>query len=204
MTTLLLIPPTTVRDRAQALRSQGYTHTEICKLLGPIPKGTVSYWLRNITLTPEQQKRVHEKIVASAAQGRPLATAAWERTIREWQQTIEVRVKKLGALPYLHAEIGKLVLGIMYLCEGAKYPSSRQLLFGNSDPEIIGTFLSLLRRYYAIAESKLHGRVMRRWDQDGVALIRFWSRITGIAPAQLYHSYPDKRTKNLRTLKLHY
>ena len=92
----------------------------------------------------------------------------------------------------------------MYLCEGGKYPSSRHLTFGNTDPAMIKTFLTLLRQHYEIAESKFRVRVMHRWDQDGAALRRYWSRVTGIPLRQFYRSYADRRTKGTPTRKYTY
>lgn len=193
-----------VRLRAKALREQGYTYTEICSRLGPIPQGTLSYWLRKIRLTTQQRARIQAKITTSGANGRPLAKAAWARKIRQWQETIEARVKELGALPYLDGNIGKLGLGIMYLCEGGKYPSSRHLIFGNSDPAMIRAFLTLLRRNYVIDESRLRVRVTHRWDQNGSALVEHWSQITNIPREQFYPPYADRRTKASPTRRLDY
>ena len=59
--------PTTTKVRAFTLRQQGYTYTEICAQLGSIPKGTLAYWFRHISLQAIQQDRIRKKIVASAA-----------------------------------------------------------------------------------------------------------------------------------------
>ena len=126
-------PPAT-RARARQLRQQGCTHAEIRAQLGDIPQATLAYWLRNISLSTSQQKRIQAKVIASAARGRPLAREAWARKISQWQEEIKTRVKPFAALPYANDTIGKLVLGIMYRCEGGQYPSSRHLIFGNAAP----------------------------------------------------------------------
>lgn len=183
------------RRRAQALRRKGRTYAEICARLGRVPKGTLSPWLKDVRLTTQQQARIQAKIIASAARGRPLATIAWEKKMKRWRDGIENRVRAFGKMPHANPVMGKIVCGVMYLCEGAKYPSSRQLGFSNTDPRIIRTFLNMLRRNYHIDEHKLHVRVMHRWDQDGEALKRYWSATTRIPLKQFYPSYADKRTK---------
>lgn len=196
--------PPRVRHQVMALRRQGLMYAEICDRVGQIPKSTLAAWCRGIRLESNQQARIRDHILASAARGRPLAREAWVRKLEQWRRTIEDRVKPFGALPYVNPPIGKLVCGIMYLCEGGKYPSSRHLNFGNSDPGIIRAFLTLLRQHYAIQEQKLRARVMHRWDQDGEALNRYWSEVTGILLSQFYRSYADGRTKGKPTRQRYY
>ena len=193
------------RARATALRRQGYTYTEICGELGrPIPKGTLSYWFKDIHLTPQQQDRIRAKINACGVQGRPLASEAWAKKIAQWREEIETRVKSFGRLPYTDPMIGKLVCGIMYVCEGGKYPSSRHLSFGNTDPNMIVAFLALLRRWYALDERKFRVRVMHRWDQDGTKLNHYWSQLTGIPLERFHRNYADARTRGKPTGRLSY
>ena len=196
--------PSITRTHARSLRQQGYTYTEICSQLGLIPQGTLAGWFKDIQLDSQQQRRIHDKIIASAARGRPLARAAWAKKMQAWREMIEARAKPFGLLPYSHPIFGKLVCGVMYLCEGGKYPTSNHLIFGNTDPGMVKTFLTLLRQHYPIDERKLRARVMHRWDQDGTALIRHWSRVTQIPLSQFYRSYADARTKGTPTHKNNY
>lgn len=194
----------TIRARAAALRQEGYTYTEICTRLGPIPKATLAYWCRSIRLSEQQQFRIQQKVLAGGAQSRPLAVIAWANKVRKWQEQIERRVAPFGRLPYNDPHIGKLVLGVMYLCEGGRYPASRFLMFGNTNPQVISTFLSLLRDNYQLNEGKFRVRIVHRWDQDGAALKRYWSRITAIPIRQFHPSYPDKRTQGAPTRRSNY
>ena len=192
------------RRRAHALRRRGYTYTEICDRLGRIPKGTLAHWFRNVELGERQKKRIQDKILASAARGRPLANVAWEKKMKRWRDDIENRVRAFGRMPHANPVMGKIVCGVMYLCEGAKYPTSRHMGFGNTDPRIIRTFLKMLRRHYDIDERKWRVRVMHRWDQDGEALNRYWSKVTRIPRKQSYPSYADRRTKGQATRRHNY
>ena len=90
---------------------------------------------------------------------------------------------------------------MIYLCEGGKYPLTRQLTFGNSDPEMIRFFLELLRRWFGVDESKFRCRVIHRCDQNGEDLKKFWSELTRIPLKQFYRSYADKRTLDKPTKK---
>ena len=196
--------PARVRHRAEMMRRRGYTYAEICGRLDHIPKGTLAHWLKNIPLTPQHAARIRAKIIASARRGRPLALAAWDQKMRRWRGQIEARVASFGILPYRSRTVGKLVCGIMYLCEGARYPTSRQLTFGNSNPQIVKAFLSLLRQHFHVDEQRLRARVMHRWDQNGRTLTRFWSHVTMIPEEQFYRSYRDRRTRLRPTRRSNY
>ena len=193
-----------IRDRARSFRQQGLTHAEIRQKIGAVPQATLSYWFKDIELNGKQQARIQAKIIASAAEGRPLAREAWARKIQHWREQIEARALPIAEGLSNNHSVGKLICGIMYVCEGAKYPTSQQVMFGNTDPVMIGAFLTLLRTYYPIDERKLRVRVMRRWDQDKKELERYWSTITRIPLDQFYLASADKRTRGIPTRKVGY
>jgi len=199
--------PAALKARAVALRHAGYSLNEIREALGTphlIPKHTVSGWVSHVALTPTQRRRIQVMAGERAAHGRAMAVLAWQRKIEQWKASVRAQVDHLSVLPFQDAAIGKLACGLLYVCEGAKYPATRGLSFGNSDPRMIELFLALLRRYFDIDETKFRVRIMRRWDQDGQQLRRFWSRITGIPLRQFYPPYADRRTKGQRTQQPHY
>jgi hypothetical protein len=192
-----------IKEAARNLRSQGWSLGEIC-LKMHIPKNTLSGWLWDIRLTQEQKERIRQKIVKSAAIGQPLAVKANRQKLEKWKQHIKKKVKYFERLPMKNPEVGKLICGLLYLCEGAKYPTSRFLYFGNSDPNIITFFLNSLRKYYYIDESKLRFDINYRYDQNHKKLINFWSKITKIPKSKFFKKRPDTRTKGKPTLKKNY
>ncbi len=192
-----------IKHKVRRLRSQGWSLGEISRKM-KIPKNTLSGWIKDIQLTREQKERIGEKILTSAAIGRPLAAKLQHEKIEKWKQNIKKRTEKYEKLAWDNPEIGKLICGLLYLCEGSKYPSSKAMFFGNSDPEIIKSFLILLRRYFNIREEKLHCRIMPRWDQNIDELQSYWSDITKIPLERFYKTTPDKRTKGKPTAKKDY
>lgn len=191
------------KQKVRSLRSQGWSLREI-SLKTRIPKNTVSGWVKDIKLTKEQQKRIRQKIVDSAAIGRPLAARLLRQKIEEWKQEIRTKTKHFGKLQLHNPEIGKFICGLLYLCEGAKYPSTRALIFINSNPEIIYCFLNLLRNCFKIKEDKLRCRIMYRCDQNIKKLKKYWSNITKIPLRQFFDTKPDIRTKGKPTKKKDY
>ncbi|MDP3732148.1 MAG: hypothetical protein Q8R31_03835 [Candidatus Omnitrophota bacterium] len=166
-----------IKQKVRNLRKRGWSIGEI-SLKMKIPKNTISGWVKDIQLTEQQRKRIKQKIIDSGVIGRPIAAKLLQAKMEKWKEGIRNKVMHFGQLPLQNPEIGKLICGLLYICEGAKYPSTRGLIFGNSDPMVICCFLGLLRRFFAIKEDKLRCRVMYRWDQDRRRLERYWSNVT--------------------------
>jgi hypothetical protein len=189
----------TVRD----LRSRGWSIGEI-SLKMRIPKNTISGWVRNICLNEKQKRRIKQKIIASGAIGRPLAIKANREKIENWKEGIRNKARHFEKLSMQNSEIGKLICGLLYLCEGAKYPASRFLHFGNSDSKIIHFFINLLRKTYTIDEDKLRFSIGYRYDQDYEELKNYWSNLIGVPKSKCLNSKPDTRTKGKPTQKKNY
>lgn len=191
------------KQETRNLRSEGWTLGEISQKL-KIPNNTISGWVKEIKLSNKQKERIKQKIIDSGKIGRPLAIAANRRKIEQWKKGVRNSVKHFENISLENPELGKLICGILYLCEGAKYPSSRYLYLGNSDPKIISFFINALRRYYKIDENKLRFGIGYRWDQNYQKLKNYWSRITKIPKSKCLNSIPDIRTKGKPTLKKNY
>ena len=169
-----------------------------------IPKSTLSGWAKDIELSNKQKERIKQKIIDSGKIGRPLAVAANHRKIEQWKEGVRNSVKHFENISLKNPKLGKLVCGLLYLCEGSKYPSTRCLVFGNSDPWIIRCFINLLRNSFNIDEEKLRCRIMYRYDQNLKELNEYWSNVTRIPLHNFYKSKPDSRTKGKSTLKNDY
>lgn len=192
-----------IKQRARNLRRRGYSLGEI-SLKMSIRKNTLSGWVKDIRLTESQRKRIKEKEIACAAMSRPLALKANRIKIEKWKEGIRKKAKDFGKLPFKNKKMAELICGLLYLCEGAKYPSTRGLIFGNSEPSVIRCFLNLLRIFFNIKENKLRCRIMYRWDQDIGKLNKYWSNVTGIPLNQFFKTKPDMRTKGKTTQKINY
>ena len=195
--------PEKIKQKVHSLRHAGWSLGEIGEKM-KIPRNTISGWVRDIHLTKQQEKRIKAKITASAAIGRPLAVEANRRKIEQWKESIRNSVKNFENIPLENPELGKLICGLLYLCEGSKYPSTRCLVFGNSDAGIIRCFTNLLRACFNIKEDKLRCRVLYRYDQNLEELNKYWSDVTKIPLRSFYKSKPDRRTKGKSTLKKGY
>lgn len=170
-----------VRQDAQRLRLAGRSLREISEELG-IPKNTLSLWLRDIELTPDQHKRLQEKKLKAgfASEGARFVAAEWHH--RQKQDRIEAEHRKANNLlnsleQPAHAD--HIAAAMLYLAEGSKGKDA--FAFANSNPDIIRYWLHLLRTGFTIDESKFRLRIMIRADQDSEAIRDYWIEVTNIA-----------------------
>lgn len=195
------IYPEEIKQKAIELRKQGFTYSEIPKLLNyPIPKNTFTGWFKNVYLSVEAQNRIKERIKKGGSPGRVIA---WENTRRNRVNKLDTIYKKvsqeINSIDYLTAKIS---LAMLYLAEGGKV--GEFVRFCNSDPKVIQIFLTLLRRSFTIKETKLRGRVQCRVDQDIEELEKFWSQKTNIPLNQFQKPFIDSRTIGKPTKRLDY
>ncbi len=187
-----------LKKKMRALRARGWSLGEMSKKFR-IPKNTLCVWVTDVKLTMSQRERIRQKEIESAAKGRHLAVKANRAKIEKWKERVRKSVRHFEKLPFQNPEIAKALCGILYACEGAKYPATRGLVFTNSDPAMIIFFLNLIRIYFDIREEKLRGRIVYRWDQDMKELHRYWSKVTNIPTSRFFKTKPDKRTKGKAT-----
>jgi len=192
-----------IKQKARNLRRSGWSLGEI-GLKMKIPKNTISGWTRDIQLTKKQIRRIKQKEIASRAIGRTVAAKLLREKMEEWKESIRGKVKYFSQLPLENPEIGKLICGLLYLCEGGKYPASRFLHFGNTNPKLIYFFITLLRKTYNIDENKIRFSVGYRYDQNYKKLKSYWSTLTGIPKSKCLNAKPDIRTKGKATFRKEY
>ena len=178
-----------------ALRAKGKTYQEINKLTDRVvPKSTVSYWCKDVVLP----KFYYDKIIRlndkNRARGRKMAIAHRKSEVRglidKLRDENEHLVRELTHEP----SIQKVVLAVLYYCEGNKWKSHRGLMLGSSDPYLLTLYIKLLKSVYSIEKLSLRARVSYRADQDIGRLEHYWSRLIGIPLKNFYETKPDMRT----------
>jgi len=190
-------------DRSINLRKKGRSLSEISSMTR-ISKNTLYHWVSSVALTDLQKSRLHKKEIRCGRRGLRKAHIRKRENSLRWKRDLLSKIKQYGRLFDKKSVFAKLICGVLYLCEGAKYPSSKQMIFGSSDPKMIKTFLCFLRNNFVIDEKRIRCRIMHRFDQDGEQLNKYWARITQIPLRQFYKHYRDKRTRGSVTKKLNY
>lgn len=192
------------REKALFYRKQGKTYGEIRALLGSkIPKATLSYWFRNVSLSATARRR-RENIIRAMTQKARSAALEVKRKMRiAYLESVEKRNAHFTNI-VSDRNTAKLVLAMLYLGEGAKSTRKASLMLGSSDERIIIIYLSLLRYCYPIDEQKFRCTLQCRADQDIEKLERFWSNTTRIPPSRFYRARVDPRTIGKPSKKLDY
>lgn len=98
----------------------------------------------------------------------------------------------------LDVEKCRMLVSILYWCEGAKYPSTGVLSFTSSDAEMQKIFIKLLRKAYPeeIEERKFRVVLQIPAAYNFEETRDYWSRILNISTAQFYKPYITKTQGN--------
>jgi hypothetical protein len=186
------------KQKAQFLRSQGLTYTEITQRLGVhVSKGTLSYWLKNVEMAPEHRERIKKESLQRLSVARKKALATNKKKFETFLAKIEKRTRDFEN--ELDSRNSKIALAMLYMGEGSKWKSHRGMSLGSSNPEIVKLYVNLLRICYDISPEKLNCRLQHRADQDPKNLQAYWSKLTGVPVKRFYPPYSDKRTVGKKT-----
>lgn len=182
------------QTRARELRAQAWTLNEIVTELG-VSKSSVSLWVRDVEFDETERARRAGANRNYGAQNR---------------RPSRLKLAKQAEIERLHAAglecVGQLsdrdllIAGTaLYAGEGAKRDGV--VKFANSDPRMIALFLTFLRRFFAIDESRLRLHMYLHQGLDLATANQFWSEVTGIPTAQFRKPYRAEPDPSIRHAK---
>jgi hypothetical protein len=161
------------REEARALRAdEGRSIKEIAAVVG-VAVSTVSVWVRDIELTPEQHAALERRNSAYGRQRKGWAANVElgrnrRSSYQEWGRSLARR-----GLPYAAG-------CMLYWAEGAK--AKHQLQLSNSDPALIAFSVRFLREHFAL--DNRHLRIKCHLYADHVArqheVEQFWLDLLGL------------------------
>jgi hypothetical protein len=191
-----------IKEKVIELRVAGKMYSEIQAILNiKIPKSTLWTWCKGVTISDAAKLKMSEKIEQTLAISRIKAMDVLkQKRLSRLDKIYDLNKKLAGKIK--NNSIAKIALSMLYLGEGGKTRSS--VMFGSSDPNIIGLFLSLLRQCYTLDESKLRFTLQCRADQNVTKLESYWSKVTKIPLSQCYKVQIDPRTKGKPSKKPDY
>jgi hypothetical protein len=164
------------RLRAIELRRTGMSVKEISKNI-QIAASTVSGWLKDIELSPEQRKTLYARQIAAGHRGRMIGA---EKNRQKKIQTIEAaRAIGINAISALtQRELLLVGLGI-YWGEGSK---SGTLSFINSDPTMVLLIKKWFECSFQVSTNDFIARVFINEIHRGreLKVITFWSTVLSI------------------------
>ena len=157
------------KKEAKILRAKGHSIKEIAtKLL--VSQSTISVWVRNEVLSASAQSRIRNKSIL----GRKNASAVHIQKRMQRQNNSIESAKKLFADRISHENY--VLCSMIYECEGGKGEFG-VLEFTNSDPQLVKVFLSLLRKIFALDETKLRVVMHLHSHHSEIQEKAFWSKV---------------------------
>jgi hypothetical protein len=185
---------TAERERARALRTQGWSVKEIERELA-VARSSVSLWVRDIELSEEARRRLLTRTrPGQLAAARKKAERARE-VRRVYQEDGRKLIRERGA---------RYTAGCMlYWAEGAK--GRNQVRLVNSDPALLVSFVRFLRSEFDVEPSNIIVRCNLFADhvERQLAIERFWLDTLGVPMTSLrkshvnvYSKYSQKKRAN--------
>jgi len=171
---------TVEKQRARVLRRQGWSINQIYRKLG-VGKGSVSVWVRDIELTPEQlqelSERGHRKDVIEKRRKTRMDREEARRQIIVRQAKSEIDNI---------SETQLFLIGVaLYWGEGSK--TKRGVVeLANSDPELIRVAMKFFRMTCHVPQKKFRGRVLLHPHLDIGIAEQYWSAVSGIPRRQFF------------------
>lgn len=167
------------------LRRQGYSLKELSRRFN-IAKSTASLWSRDVVLDKSAEKRLLTVIkrgqFISAQKKRARVQVLEEGYLKEAQEEIQS-----------NSSYDKIICAMIYWCEGAKN-TQQGIAFTNSDPKLVRAFLKLLRKCFALDESKFHPCIHIHSYHSPEKQLDFWSKVTDINKQQFIKPYRKPNT----------
>ncbi|MEK7095365.1 MAG: hypothetical protein AAB895_03800 [Patescibacteria group bacterium] len=187
-----------IKQKAVEMRSKGYSVKDISEELS-VAKGSVSTWVRDITLTSQQKlnlkRRSHSPEVVEKRRQSRLKNESYKKS-----QIIDLASREIRKID--HESLKILGLGL-YWGEGAK-TSKGMARISNSDPFMIMMGMRFFREICKVEESRFRAHIHVHSTQIVKEAEKYWSEITKIPLSQFFKTYAikSKSSKNLRkTLK---
>ena len=177
------------QGRAQDLRAEGWTYSEICAELG-VARSSVSLWCRDVVVDAtllDDRRRARYLAGNLALTKRP--SRLHVAKLEQIERCREEASAWVGSL----SERDRFIAGIaLYAGEGAKTDGA--VKFTNSDPRMIGFFLAWLREFFDLDEGRLRLWLYLHDGLDLDAAMAFWSTLTDVPLDQFgkpYRATPD-------------
>jgi len=170
------------REKALEMRKREMSYSQIKKVLG-ISKSTLSYWLADYPLSKERIRELRDC--------NEQRIERYRETMRKKRQDrldVFYKQEKLKIFPINKKELYLAGLFI-YMGEGAKSQSLKQLLISNTNPAIIKFFIYWAEKSLLISRDKMRVQLHLYSDMDINKEIDFWSTTLKIKKSQFIRPY---------------
>jgi hypothetical protein len=169
--------------KAKKLRLKGYSVKELHRTL-KVSKSTISRWVQNIKLSEQAQVRLRQNYT----NGQLASMKTIKEKTRQKNIVSDNFANEILSKTKLSKEEQSILCSMIYLCEGNKSLQSL-IVFTNSDPSLISTFLYLFRNSFDLDEKKFRVLMHLHKYHNEETQKNFWSKITGIPKEQFHRTY---------------
>lgn len=177
-----------IENTAIELRQQGFSLAEIASSL-KIAKSTASLWLRHVPLNKFALSRIENKRIIARLKGLKTLKSLLSQKVK----IIEIEANKtISVLDLININLCKVLCALLYWGEGSK--TGYRTAFTNSDPQMVSTFMTLLRKSYPTDESKFRALVHVHEYHNESQIKNYWSGVTKIPLHQFTKSYLKPHT----------
>ena len=183
--------------KAIYMRKLGKSYGEIRKKI-KISKSTLSLWLRDIQLKPEQEKRIYVEIRQKNAYR--LAKDNQQKKIKITEKILAEAKKEVK---YLFKDPLFLSGLMLYWAEGDKAEKWEMVKFSNSDPMMIKVIMRWFREVCKVPEGKFRIGVHMHSLHCRKNIEKYWSEITGVPLSQFYKTQIKATSLRQRKNKLY-
>lgn len=177
------------KQKAINLRTLGKTYSEIQNAVGPIPKSTLSGWLKSVELTDNQRLAIQEKILKRGALGRQ--KGGWKNHQKRLERIDNIRKLANKEFPILKKDPFFLFGLALYLAEGSK--KIERFQFMNSDPHLVKMIIKWLNKFGRIGNRDISARLYAHKIYANENNEKFWSNFLNL-PMSQFHKTIYKHT----------
>lgn len=182
-----------LRDKAVALRKEGYSYTAISQKIN-VAKSTLSDWLSGVDYSPNKEtlERIGKARIASNASKRRIKLESISYAKSQAETDIGSVSKR---------DLFMLGLGL-YLGEGTKTHNMVRVI--NANPKMISLAIRWFKEICGLETSNFKIRLHLYPDNNVGECVRYWSSKTGVPEKSFYESHIDVRKdkKNFKRRKL--
>jgi len=184
-----------LKKKAIHLRKKGWSYNEIKKKIN-VAKSTLSSWLKNVPLTPDQRKRLYTNTILNLTLGAPSQKERRKREIAEIIKEAEKEIK----IP-LFWDAYQLIGAALYWAEGSK---TNKFEVTNSDPHFILFMVKWFERVFEVSPEDLKACLNIYPQQNENKIKKFWSQLTGIPLDNFGKSFVKPPNKGYKKNNLYY
>jgi len=181
--------PIELKEKAISLRKSGYSLKEISEKL-KIAKSTASLWSSNVKINKKGKKRLKKRKLLRYYKIKIL----WKKKKKKRLKKYNSWANKILKSVIIDKQLSRIMCALLYWAEGGKFTDIR-LEFTNSDPIMIKTYLTLLKKGFNIDEKKLRANIHLHDYHDDITQKQFWSNVANIPISQFNKSWRKQNTK---------